>query len=247
MATKYVVRVRGVEKLKSKRHDLEMWFYGLLLFSVFPVGIITLVWMFPTEASMKQTFGSHGVSILLSMVIGCTMYFPTWILYLNQALEERRLNKLIGWESIKGTRKFVLCCLPIVLHAMIASGVVALMGWCVYHMIKSLIVNSPVIAKKLVKTAKSVFQFGVDCCKFAGQFVWKLFKLVHSNERLLCLVDASIGAAIGRFYFENTFAVGKYLILKALLGLVAGGIWGLVNYEIVSKRILHLVPATKRD
>jgi hypothetical protein len=74
MATKYVVRVRGVEKLKSKRHDLEMWFYGLLLFSVFPVGIITLVWMFPTEASMKQTFGSHGVSIVLSMVIGCTMY-----------------------------------------------------------------------------------------------------------------------------------------------------------------------------
>ncbi len=56
-----------------------------------------------------------------------------------------------------------------------------------------------------------------------------LFFIIHSDERLLCLVDAATGAAIGGYYFGN-----------AALGGLTGAIIGLVNYEIVSKRILKL-------
>lgn len=63
-----------------------------------------------------------------------------------------------------------------------------------------------------------------------GRFFWHLFRLIHSEERLLCGIDAAIGTVIG--YFSG----------NALIGALAGGVFGVINYEIVSKRILHLVP-----
>ncbi|RJO59682.1 hypothetical protein C4546_01175 [Candidatus Parcubacteria bacterium] len=60
-----------------------------------------------------------------------------------------------------------------------------------------------------------------------------LFKTIHSDMRLLCGIDAALGALIG-FYFENP-----------VLGAVIGGLIGVLNYELISKRLLRLVTATK--
>lgn len=62
-------------------------------------------------------------------------------------------------------------------------------------------------------------------------FFKTIFVQIHSDERLLCFFDAGIGAGIGYFYHN------------ALIGAIAGGILGAVNYELVSKRWLKLVPA----
>ncbi len=72
------------------------------------------------------------------------------------------------------------------------------------------------------------FRYGV---LHIARFVWHVFKLIHSDERLLCGVDAAIGALVG--YFTG----------NALIGAVFGGIFGVANFELVSKRLLHLVPA----
>ncbi|MBU1179898.1 hypothetical protein KJ885_03065 [Patescibacteria group bacterium] len=61
-----------------------------------------------------------------------------------------------------------------------------------------------------------------------GRFVKHLFILIHSDARLLCGIDSAIGAAVG-------FFAGS-----ALIGGLAGGVFGLINYEVVSKRLLHL-------
>lgn len=57
-----------------------------------------------------------------------------------------------------------------------------------------------------------------------------LFMEIHSDLRLLCGVDAAIGAAVG-------FSCGN-----ALIGAVAGGIIGVLNYQIISIRVLKIVP-----
>jgi len=59
-----------------------------------------------------------------------------------------------------------------------------------------------------------------------GRFVKIWFLLVHARDRRLCLIDAVIGGAVG-FLFGN-----------ADIGLIAGGIFGLVNFEIFSRRVL---------
>lgn len=64
--------------------------------------------------------------------------------------------------------------------------------------------------------------------KFGGKFGWVFFKLIHSDLRLLCGVDAMIGSAVG--YFSGS----------AIIGAIAGGLFGLLNYEVVSKRFLRL-------
>ena len=66
--------------------------------------------------------------------------------------------------------------------------------------------------------------------KILFPFSKTLFLQIHSDERLLCFFDAGIGAAIG-YYFGNP-----------LIGALAGGCLGVLNYEVVSKRVLKLVP-----
>lgn len=66
--------------------------------------------------------------------------------------------------------------------------------------------------------------------KITPQFLWKFFKIIHSDLRLLVGVDSLIGGAIG-LYFGNI-----------LIGMFAGAILGFVNYYFVSLKILKLKP-----
>lgn len=62
------------------------------------------------------------------------------------------------------------------------------------------------------------------------KFIKTIFILIHSEIRLLCGVDAAIGATIG--YFAGS----------VFLGTLIGGVVGVLNYEIISRRTLHLIP-----
>lgn len=63
-----------------------------------------------------------------------------------------------------------------------------------------------------------------------GRFFKELFLLVHSDIRLLCGLDATLGAALG--YFAG----------NAFIGAIAGGLLGVVNFELLSKRVLKVLP-----
>jgi hypothetical protein len=56
------------------------------------------------------------------------------------------------------------------------------------------------------------------------------FVYVHSDLRTLCFVDAALGAGCG------------YLFGSAILGALVGGVLGVLNYELVSIRLLKLAP-----
>jgi len=64
--------------------------------------------------------------------------------------------------------------------------------------------------------------------KLCAVFVKTLFLTIHSDIRLLCGVDAAFGALIG-FYLMNP-----------IIGAIAGGIIGLLNYKVVSQKWLRL-------
>lgn len=66
--------------------------------------------------------------------------------------------------------------------------------------------------------------------KTLGLFLAKLFRLIHSEVRLLCGVDAALGALVG-YHFGN-----------ALIGAAVGGALGVVNFELISIRLLKVVP-----
>ncbi len=70
-------------------------------------------------------------------------------------------------------------------------------------------------------------------CKCAA-FVWMVYVLIHSDWRLLRMLDAATGAAVG--YFAGSIAAGA----------LAAGICWLINSELVAKRWLRVVPASKK-
>ena len=67
------------------------------------------------------------------------------------------------------------------------------------------------------------------------RFTWNVFVLIHSELRLLCLLYGGLGAVAG------TLIAGT--LAGTLVGALAGGIFGVLNFEIVSKRLLKLVPS----
>ena len=66
----------------------------------------------------------------------------------------------------------------------------------------------------------------VSVCRFVKRFGWELFIRIHSEVRLLCGVDALLGATVG--YFAGS----------AIVGAIAGGMLGVVNYAVVTERWL---------
>lgn len=73
----------------------------------------------------------------------------------------------------------------------------------------------------------------VEIAATIGWFLKQLLILIHSEIRLLCMTDAAIGVAIG------------YFCHSVLIGGLAGGFIGVLNFELFSIRILKLVPAER--
>jgi hypothetical protein len=68
---------------------------------------------------------------------------------------------------------------------------------------------------------------------FCAKFFWNLFLQIHSEMRILCGVDAMLGACVG--YFAGS----------AIVGALAGGVFGVFNYLIVTElclKRLKLIP-----
>lgn len=68
----------------------------------------------------------------------------------------------------------------------------------------------------------------VSVVTFIARFFMRVFVLIHSQRRTICFVDATLGATVGFF------------LGSAIIGGIAGAFFGLLNYEIVTKRILKI-------
>lgn len=84
------------------------------------------------------------------------------------------------------------------------------------------IVHSPNGTRKAVKLISVA-------TKLIKTFAVEFFCLIHSELRLLCAIDAALGTAVG------------YFIGNSLIGGIVGGVLGVVNYEIITVRVMKLV------
>lgn len=72
------------------------------------------------------------------------------------------------------------------------------------------------------------------------QFLVHLFRIIHSQKRILCAVDGTLGGILICLWLASP---SNTLFEKALLlvfGGLLGAVLGVANWEIVSKRILHV-------
>ena len=80
-----------------------------------------------------------------------------------------------------------------------------------------------------------VHAFGIAFVIYGlAMFTKYLFVEIHSKRRLLCMMDAALGVGLG--YLVD------YGLAGLVIGTIAGGLFGLLNFEVVSKRWLGIVP-----
>ena len=82
----------------------------------------------------------------------------------------------------------------------------------------------------LIAVVLIIVSFSLIGSEIINELLWIIFKLVHSDIRLLCMTDSMIGATIG--YFAG----------NALAGGIVGAMLGILNYQIISVRWLKLAP-----
>jgi len=83
--------------------------------------------------------------------------------------------------------------------------------------------------------------FGVFLiAKFAILAGWHLFRLIHSQKRVLCAIDGTLGGTVSYLWLaQSTGSLVQQLMLVFFGGLL-GAAFGVLNWEVVSKRLLHL-------
>lgn len=102
-------------------------------------------------------------------------------------------------------------------------NIVAVTFWISYGMIRLIIYI-------VIRTPRAIATASVSVAKF----IRDAFLYIHSRERLLVFTDAAIGAGIG-WSFQNP-----------IIGALLGGVLGVLNFEILSVRILKLAPSRIR-
>jgi hypothetical protein len=81
---------------------------------------------------------------------------------------------------------------------------------------------------------------------FFGQFAWHLFKLIHSEKRLLCAIDGTLGGAVSYIWFASSTMSFPEQVMFVIFGGLLGATFGVANWEIVSKRILRVASVRNR-
>jgi len=76
--------------------------------------------------------------------------------------------------------------------------------------------------------------------RFFARFTWHLFRLIHSKERVLCAIDGTLGGAICYIWLAPASVSFVQQALLVIFGGLLGAAFGIANWEIVSKRILHV-------
>lgn len=77
------------------------------------------------------------------------------------------------------------------------------------------------------------------------RFAFHLVRLVHSRQRLLCAVDGTLGGAVVFLTLGHDATTIEAKVALILFGGLLGAALGVLNYEIISKRVLKIVPLTQ--
>lgn len=134
--------------------------------------------------------------------------------------------------DIMGPKDFLLMTPP---------GLIALSGYGLFLMLK-----------KLPWATLVTLKFSGRAAVWCGQFVWRVIIAVHSDLAMLCLVDSAIGAISGilagprliaAYWPLATPTLSATVAVSAIAGAAVGAAWGWLNYQVVTVRLLKLVPA----
>lgn len=207
---------RAYRRATSWRPDGEYWFYWRKLFmSSFNFGFNLLMLIGLVTTPLCWLTGVNSLKIIIGFQISIALFMGTALATIASFAIMGNANHQGQWSEIYDIKHHNPNFFRLC-YMMAAEEVPRIYRW-------------------LVKNIPTGFMYTlditVDVLSFMRKFVIEFFHLIHSELRLLCAVDAGLGTAIG--YFTG----------DALIGAIAGAILGIVNYEVISVRVLKVAGA----
>ncbi len=199
---------RAARGWKATKHYWQAVGYETFLSMVVIPMILTMV-ILPLMISVKQDFfiALNESAFILCVIMGMTGFFSL--------VEVMALTKVDDTNLLSVARNFrymiYIFFPPVVLFWHLPRG----MWWVVKWLPGAIMPTSVAFVRSVVALVR-----------FLSRFSWQFFLLIHSERRLICGVDAMLGAAVG------------YYVGSAIVGAVAGGVFGAVNYAVVTERWL---------
>ncbi len=202
-----VIRIawHAVIGFRPDRQKVVKGFLGTIVSLSVGTSFLSLIWiaLVPIEKLL-----SAEASLAFSFTV-----VPIWLtVALSATLFMKIEGQGIECGSSKALKKMILFVNPIMMFTYWPV-------WFLWKIVQGLVKYGPLVPPVLWKGLSNIVLF-----------VKTVFILIHSEIRLLCGIDAAIGATIG--YFAGS----------VLIGAVVGGIIGVLNYKVISVRVLHLVP-----
>ncbi len=90
-------------------------------------------------------------------------------------------------------------------------------------------------ARRIFRTLPAAAQTISASVKTASRFCWHLYRLIHTEERLLCSVDIALGVALGWWF------------ASPLIGGASGAAFWLVNRLLIAGYLLRTLPVRVRS
>lgn len=189
-------------------NSINICFYafGLMFFLVLTKAV-------PHEKSALPLSSWQAVSVMAAITIPLCLLLAMFIASLDQQNVEP-CSDAMEWRKnrVRETAKISYFIAP---HMLFFWHLPRVIWWMLKRLPRAVLIAVPEMASDVV-----------DAVGFFRRFAWQLFLRIHSEMRLLCGLDAMLGAAIG--YFTGS----------ALVGAVAGGLCGVLNYAVVTERWL---------
>lgn len=174
------------------------------------VGLAAISWV----VLLATIFMAPSSSLRAELSIASERQAYIWYTSLVSAMIFSMCYWVSFGQQVAGLRKIALRGNPVVvLGYYLPLGVFKLTVFILRHLLRFLFWSLP---------------------RFLLRFIWHLFVLVHSQERLICMIDAMIGMVVaGQLLDINQWTA-------RLLGALIGGLFGVFNYEVIAKRWLQL-------
>ncbi|HLC49394.1 MAG TPA: hypothetical protein VJI96_03355 [Candidatus Andersenbacteria bacterium] len=90
------------------------------------------------------------------------------------------------------------------------------------------------------KPIAHVVSWSSNTLRSAMKFTWYFFTLIHSHKRVLCAIDGTIGGVVSFFCFYSQSATAAEHIIPAIFGGLIGAMLGVLNWELISVRLLKV-------
>lgn len=253
----------ALKKAAPVLFHLLKWVYGkfakpslMTLFLVIP----TIIGFFLGLVCPFLDFGEPRLFVALlvadataiSSLFVLFIFVITFIFGVNQNREERwkkrldveDINKVVDVLMFKGVDWIWML---LFLKDLLINNLnlFFIIPWAV---LKSISAYSPKALRFLLLTCPKCFFFTIPCA--IGRFFKILFLLIHNDIRLICGIDGPIGGLATYSLIRLTSDLSVFSPLAQLGLTILGGIvaicLGLLNYKLISIKLLKLNPEAKK-